>query len=53
MKKNQHARRKHKGKIDENLESMQVPKLELSDGSLFNLYDNEKPDNWLILLGSI
>ena len=51
-RKIQHARRKHKGKVDENIESLKVPDLELPDGSLFNLYDNEKPGDRLIILGS-
>ena len=51
-RKIQHARRKHKGKVDENIESLKVPDLELPDGSLFNLYNNEKPGDRLIILGS-
>ena len=51
-RKIQHARRKHKGKVDDDIQNMKVPDLELPDGSLFNLYDNEKPGDRLIILGS-
>ena len=51
-RKIQHTRRKYKGKVDENIDELKVPNLELPDGSLFNLYDNEKPGDRLIILGS-
>ena len=35
----QHARRQQKGPMDENIEVLEVPNLELPDGSLFNLFD--------------
>ena len=49
-RKIQHARRKHKGKVDDDIQNMKVPDLELPDGSLFNLYDNEKPGDRIIWL---
>ena len=47
-RKIQHARRKHKAKVDDKIEDLKVPDLELPDGSLFNLFDNDR----LIILGS-
>lgn len=38
--------------MDENIDDIVVPNLELPDGSFFNLYDNEKPGDRLIILGS-
>ena len=51
-RKIQHARRKEKGPIDENIDNLEVPNMELPDGSLFNLFDNNKPGDRLIILGS-
>ena len=51
-RKIQHARRKNKGPMDEHIADLEVPNLELPDGSLFNLYDNKKPGDRLIILGS-
>ena len=51
-RKIQHIRRKNKGSMEENIDDVVVPTLELPDGSLFNLYDNEKPGDRLIILGS-
>ena len=51
-RKIQHARRKNKGPMDEQIADLEVPNLELPDGSLFNLYDNKKPGDRLIILGS-
>ena len=49
-RKIQHIRRKNKGSMEENIDDVLVPTLELPDGSLFNLY--EKPGDRLIILGS-
>ena len=35
-----------------NIQDIKLPRLELPDGSLFNLYDNEKEDDRLMILGS-
>ena len=48
----QYIRRKDKGAMEENIEDVVVPRLELPDGSFFNLYDNEKQGDRLIILGS-
>ena len=51
-RKIQHARRQQKGPMDENIDDLEVPNLELPDGSLFNLFDNKKPGDRMIILGS-
>ena len=38
--------------MEENIDDVIVPNFELPDGSFFNLYDNEKPGDRLIILGS-
>ena len=48
----QNMRRKHKGAMDDNIEDIKLPNLELPDGSLFNLYDNEKAGDRIMILGA-
>ena len=38
--------------MDKEISDIKVPKLVLPDGSLFNLFDNEKEGDRLIILGS-
>ena len=51
-RKIQHIRRNQKGTMVNNIQDIKLPRLELPDGSLFNLYDNEKEDDRLMILGS-
>ena len=36
----------------DNIDDIELPNMELPDGTLFNLYDNEKPGDRLIILGA-
>ena len=38
--------------MEEKIEDIKLPNLVLPDGSLFNLYDNEKPRDRLMILGA-
>ena len=51
-RKIQHVRRQQKGSMVDNIDDIELPNLELPDGGLFNLYDNEKPGDRLIILGA-
>ena len=48
----QHVRRKQNGSMDREIFDIKLPILELPDGSTFNLYENQKKDDRLIILGS-
>ena len=47
----QHVRRKQNGPMDKEIVDIKVPRLLLPDGSTFNLFDNEKEGDRLIILG--
>ena len=48
----QHVRRKQNGPMDKEISDIKLPRLLLPDGSTFNLFDNEKEGDRLIILGS-
>ena len=45
-------RRKQKYAMVDKIDDIELPNMELPDGTLFNLYDNEKPGDRLIILGA-